>query len=63
MAFGDMFLVLTVLFSAVGPLIFGVAKTRLDAYAPLFPVFAVLSVALAGFAWFVRVNPPAGVDQ
>ncbi len=54
---------LTVLFSAVGPLIFGVAKTRLGEYAPLFPIFAVLSAALAGFAWFVRVNPPAGVDQ
>lgn len=50
---------LTVLFSAVGPLLFGVAKTRLGEYAPLFLPFAGISLALAVFSWFVRVTPPA----
>src|SRR5262249_58229408 len=50
---------LTVLFSAAGPLLFGMAKTRLGVYTPLFPAFAVVASGLAVFAWFVRVMPPA----
>lgn len=53
---------LTVLFSAVGPLLFAAATTRLGAYAPLFPAFAVSAAALGGFAWFVSVKPPTGED-
>jgi MFS family permease len=49
---------LTVIFSAVGPLLFGAAKTRLGEYAPLFPAFAGVSLALAAFAWVVPVKPP-----
>jgi cyanate permease len=54
---------LTVLFSAVGPLLFGVAKTSLGEYAPLFPAFGVSAAVLAGFAWVVRVNSPSGDDR
>lgn len=50
---------LTVLFSAVGPLLFAASKTRLGAYAPLFLPFAGVCVALAAFSWFVRVSPPS----
>lgn len=50
---------LTVLFSAIGPLLFATAKTRLGAYAPLFLPFVGISLALAVFSWFVRVTPPA----
>jgi MFS family permease len=53
---------LTVLFSAVGPLLLGVAKTSLGQYAPLFPAFALSAAVLAGFAWVVRVTPP-GADR
>ncbi len=49
---------LTVLFSAVGPLLFATAKTRLGEYALLFPAFAVTAVMLGAFAWVVRVKPP-----
>lgn len=38
---------LTVLFSAVGPPLFGSAKARLGSYLPLFPYLAVASVLLA----------------
>lgn len=54
---------LTVLFSAVGPLLFAAAKTRLGGYAPLFPWLAGAALALAAFAWFVRVKPPAGDER
>jgi MFS family permease len=42
---------LTVLFSALGPLLFGSAKARLGAYLPLFPYLAAASLALALSAW------------
>lgn len=54
---------LTVLFSAVGPLLFAAATTRLGAYAPLFPAFAVSAAVLGGFAWFVSVKPPSGEER
>jgi MFS family permease len=38
---------LTVLFSAVGPLVFASAKVRLGSYAPLFPIFAGIAMTLA----------------
>jgi MFS family permease len=47
---------LTVVFSALGPLLFATAKTRLHEYTPLFPVLAGGAAALALFAWFAR--PP-----
>lgn len=42
---------LTVLFSAVGPPLFGSAKARLGSYLPLFPYLACASLALALTAW------------
>ncbi len=54
---------LTVLFSAVGPLLFATAKTRLGEYAILFPAFAVSAAVLAAFAWVVRVEQPNGDDR
>jgi MFS family permease len=54
---------LTVLFSAVGPLLLAVAKTRLSNYAVLFPALAASAAALAVFAWVVRVNPPEPTDD
>ncbi len=54
---------LTVLFSAVGPLLFAAAKTRLGEYAPLFPWLAGTATALAAFSWFVRVKHPTGDEQ
>ena len=47
---------LTVLFSAIGPLLFAAFKTRLGAYAPLFPWLAGTALALAACAWFVPVK-------
>src|SRR5262249_54368428 len=44
---------LTVLFSAVGPLIFASTKVRLGAYAPLFPVAAMIALVLAGLTWIM----------
>ena len=38
---------LTVLFSAVGPLVFASTKMRLGSYAPLFPIFAGIAITLA----------------
>lgn len=54
---------LTVLFSAVGPLLFAAAKTRLGEYAPLFPWLAGSALAIAAFALLVPVKPPAGDEQ
>jgi hypothetical protein len=48
---------LTVVFSAAGPLLFAAAKTRLGAYAPLFPVLAGASLAFAAFACFLPRTP------
>jgi hypothetical protein len=47
---------LTVLFSAAGPYLFAAVKTRLHAYAPLFPVLAGVATALALFAWLTRTD-------
>jgi cyanate permease len=44
---------LTVLFSAIGPLIFASCKTRLDSYTPLFYVFAGIAAGLAVTTWIV----------
>jgi MFS family permease len=46
---------LTVLFSAVGPLVFASTRTRLGAYAPLFPACAAIAFALAVLTWLVRM--------
>ena len=50
---------LTVLFSALGQAIFPIMKARAGEYAPLFPICAVVSLALAAFAYTVRVMPLA----
>ncbi len=42
---------LTVLFSALGPPLFGSAKARLGSYLPLFPYLATASVGLAFVTW------------
>jgi MFS family permease len=42
---------LTVLFSALGPPLFGSAKARLGSYLPLFPYLAAAALALALTAW------------
>ncbi len=42
---------LTVLFSALGPLLFGSAKVRLGSYLPLFPYLAAAAFGLALTAW------------
>src|SRR5579883_1351176 len=42
---------LTVLFSALGPPLFGSAKARLGSYLPLFPYLAAASLGLALTAW------------
>ncbi len=42
---------LTVLFSALGPQLFGSAKARLGSYLPLFPYLAAVSLGLALAAW------------
>jgi sugar phosphate permease len=42
---------LTVLFSALGPPLFGSAKTRLGSYMPLFPYLAAAALALALTTW------------
>lgn len=48
---------LTVIFSAVGPLLFATVKTRVGEYGPLFPAFALVSLGLAACSWFVHVSP------
>ncbi len=44
---------LTVLFSAVGPLIFASTKVRLGSYASLFPTAAAIALVLAVLTWLV----------
>jgi MFS family permease len=44
---------LTVLFSAIGPLVFASTKVRLGAYSPLFPTAAVIALILAILTWIV----------
>ncbi len=41
----------TVVFSAVGPLIFASTKVRMGAYAPLFPVAGAIALVLAVSTW------------
>ncbi len=50
---------LTVLFSAVGPLVFGAAKDRAGEYAILFPYFAIASIFLAALALITPSPNPA----
>jgi uncharacterized membrane protein len=42
---------LTVLFSALGPPLFGSAKARLGSYLPLFPYLAAVAFGLALCTW------------
>ena len=44
---------LTVLFSAAGPMVFASTKARAGAYAPLFPVLAGVAAGLAALTWAV----------
>jgi MFS family permease len=44
---------LTVLFSAAGPLVFASAKTRLGGYGELFPSFGVIAIVMAAITLFV----------
>jgi MFS family permease len=57
---------LTVLFSAVGPLVFASTKVRLGSYTPLFPAAATIALVLAVLTWIVgmpnRRNIPLSVD-
>jgi hypothetical protein len=46
---------LTVLFSALGPQVFGSAKVRLGSYLPLFPWLAAISLGLALAAWLAAL--------
>ena len=46
---------LTVIFSALGPQLFGSAVVRLGSFASIFPYLAAISVALAVAAAFTRV--------
>ncbi len=53
---------LTVLASGFGQALFPAVKGRLGEYAPLFTACAVVALALAAFAWFVRVIPPSAAE-
>ena len=46
---------LTVIFSALGPQLFGSANTRLGGFAPIFPYLAAGAGVMAVAAWFTRV--------
>jgi MFS family permease len=46
---------LTVLFSALGPQLFGSMKVRLGSYLSLFPALAAVSIALGVAAWMARL--------
>ncbi|MCZ2342231.1 MAG: MFS transporter [Bacteroidales bacterium] len=48
---------LTVLFSAAGPLLFAEAQSRLGQYALLFPWLAGTAFFLALYSWFTRITP------
>jgi MFS family permease len=53
---------LTVLFSALGPQLFGSAKTRLGSYLPLFPWVAAVALGLALATWLTGLpnrSPPS----
>jgi hypothetical protein len=51
---------LTVLFSALGPPLFGSAKVRLGSYLPLFPYLAAASLCLALTAWLAGLPTEQG---
>ncbi len=53
---------MTVLFSAVGPLIFASFKDRLGAYGPLFVPAAVIALVLAVLTWIVGMPGGATVS-
>jgi hypothetical protein len=46
---------LTVLFSALGPLLFASAKTRVGSYLPLFRYLGLIAVGLAAASWLARL--------
>jgi MFS family permease len=52
---------LTVLSSAVGPLLLANSKQHYGSYLPLFHLFASVSVVLGVAAWFTTVRPRTGV--
>ena len=52
---------LTVLFSAVGPLIFASTKVRLGAYSALFVPSALIALALAALTWIVGMPDSAAI--
>ena len=52
---------LTVLFSAVGPLIFASTKVRLGSYSQLFPTAATIALVLAVLTWVVGMPKREGV--
>jgi cyanate permease len=60
---------LTVLFSALGPQLFGSTRDRLGSYLPLFPYLAAISLGLALATWLAglprrgydRRHPPEGI--
>jgi sugar phosphate permease len=61
---------LTVLFSALGPLLFASTKTRIGSYLPLFPYLGLISLGLALAAWLVglperkpKTGPFAGASD
>src|SRR5262249_22576459 len=51
---------LTVVFSALGPLLFASVKTRFGNYSTLFPILAAVAASLAILSWFAR-SPRNGV--
>jgi MFS family permease len=54
---------LTVLFSALGPLLFGSVRTRLGSYLPLFPYLAAVSVALGLATWWAGLPRQLPADR
>jgi MFS family permease len=54
---------LTVLFSAFGPLLFGSVRTRLGSYLPLFPYLAAVSLALGLATWWAGLPRRGPADR
>jgi MFS family permease len=52
----------TVLFSAVGPLIFASTKVRMGEYAPLFPIGGTIAVLIAIATWIADMPAPRDVS-
>jgi MFS family permease len=49
---------LTVIFSAAGPLVFASTKVRLGNYVDLFPIFAAIALGLAVLTWLFGMPTP-----